>query len=170
MISWKNLPKLTSIGQYEVCQPLDSFLEMVDRYVQEYRLNLLPDFQRGHVWSKSQKVKFIEYLLKGGEQNTTLYFNHPGWMNSFKGDFVIVDGLQRLTAVTNFLKNRFEVFGSLYSDDIDLKGHWGLKFNINNLKTRKEVLHWYLEINSGGTPHSEIEIEKVKKLLKKEKM
>lgn len=168
LIHWRKLPKLTSVGHYEVCQPLDSFLEMVNRYISEYGLNILPDFQRGHVWNRSQKVRFVEYLLKGGEQNTTLYFNHPSWMDSFKGEFVIVDGLQRLTAVIDFLKEKILVFDDLVASEIDLSGHFGLKFNINNLKTRQEVLRWYLEINSGGTPHSKTEIDRVKELLKKE--
>jgi len=39
---------------------------------------------------------------------------------------------------------------------------------LNNLKTRKEVLQWYLEFNSYGTIHTEEEINKVKKLLEME--
>lgn len=166
-IHWKDLPKLTSIGQYEVNQPLEDLKSVVDRYVTEYCLNLLPDFQRGHVWSKDQKVCYIEFLLMGGSTNNVLYFNHPGWMDSFKGEFVIVDGLQRLTAILEFLDNKFKAFG-YRSSNINLRNHWGLKFNINNLKTRKEVLQWYLEINSNGTPHTEKELEKVKRLIKEE--
>ena len=40
--------------------------------------------------------------------------------------------------------------------------------NINNLQTRKEVLQWYIELNSGGTVHTDAEIDRVKKLLRKE--
>jgi len=36
---------------------------------------------------------------------------------------------------------------------------------VNNLKTRKEVLQWYIEFNSGGTVHTDAEIQRVKKLL-----
>lgn len=168
MIHWKDLPKLTAIGSYEVCQPLDSLKDAVDRYIKEYGLNLLPDFQRGHVWNEEQQVKYVEFLLKGGQTNNVLYFNHPGWMNSFKGEFVIVDGLQRLTAILRFLDGNIAVFNKLSINDVDVKGNWGVKFNINNLKTRREVLLWYLEINSNGTPHTEEEINKVRELIKGE--
>ena len=40
-----------------------------------------------------------------------------------------------------------------------------IKFNVNNLQTREELLTWYLEMNTGGTPHSDEEIERVKGLL-----
>lgn len=168
-IHWKNLPKLTSIGSYEVCLALDGMVESIDRYIDNYNLNLFPDFQRGHVWRLNQQVKYLEFLLKAGQTNNVLYFNHPNWMGSFKGEFVIVDGLQRLTAILDFLNDKFPVFNNkYYSSDINLSNHHNLRINVNNLKTRKEVLQWYLEINSNGTPHTEIEINKVKDLLKKE--
>jgi len=39
---------------------------------------------------------------------------------------------------------------------------------MNDLKTRAEVLQWYIEFNAGGTPHTEAEINRVRELLKKE--
>ena len=38
--------------------------------------------------------------------------------------------------------------------------------NVNDLKTEKEVLQWYVDMNSGGTPHSNEEIERVRKMIK----
>jgi len=43
-----------------------------------------------------------------------------------------------------------------------------LKFNVNDLQTRGEVLQWYIEMNSGGVVHSDEEIKRVKKLLEQE--
>lgn len=37
--------------------------------------------------------------------------------------------------------------------------------NVNDLKTEKEVLQWYVDVNSGGTPHTNEEIERVKKMI-----
>lgn len=37
--------------------------------------------------------------------------------------------------------------------------------HINDLKTRQEVLGWYIEMNAGGTPHSKKEIARVQSLL-----
>jgi len=167
-IHWRSLPKLTSIGSYEVCQPLNYMIETIDRFIEKYNLNLNPDFQRGHVWDDEQRIKYIEYLIKGGQSHNVLYFNHPGWMNNFKGEFVIVDGLQRLTSILEFLKNKFQVFSKYFSKDIDLSNHYIIKFNINNLQTRREILQWYLEINENGTPHTIDELTKVKKLIEME--
>ena len=43
-----------------------------------------------------------------------------------------------------------------------------MRLNINSLKSKKDVLKWYLHINDGGTPHTKEEIERVKKLYEKE--
>ncbi len=37
--------------------------------------------------------------------------------------------------------------------------------NVNDLKTEREVLQWYVDMNAGGTPHTSDEIEKVRKMI-----
>lgn len=166
LITAKDLPKLTKVGSYQVNIPLVYLQENIERFVWRYNLNLLPDFQRGHVWKEEQQIKYVEFLLMGGNSQNIIYFNHPGWMNSWEGDFVIVDGLQRVTAVLDFFENKFKVFGKYYRRNIEIYFSTAdLVFNINNLKTRKEVIQWYLEINENGTPHTTEEINRVKKLL-----
>lgn len=32
--------------------------------------------------------------------------------------------------------------------------------------TKEEVLQWYVDMNTGGTPHTNEEIERVKKMIK----
>ena len=60
--------------------------------------------------------------------------------------------------------------GHKYEDFKDRPNHTDatLEFHINNLQTRAEVLQWYLDFNSGGTMHTQDELNKVRKLLKKE--
>lgn len=40
-----------------------------------------------------------------------------------------------------------------------------IKVNINNLKSKKEVLQWYIDMNAGGTPHTNEEINRIKKMI-----
>ena len=91
-------------------------------------------------------------------------------MYTFKGNFVLVDGLQRLIAVRSFLNNDIKAFGMYYED---FEGHIPNNLDfiiaINNLKSRKQVLHWYIEINEGGIVHSKEEMDRVKRLLSVEK-
>lgn len=167
-MKFSEISQYTSAGSYQVNMPLRSIKGWIDEHANDLGLQINPDFQRGHVWTEEQQINFIEYLLKGGTSARVIYFNHPNWMGSWKGEFVCVDGLQRLTAVLKFINNELHAFGCYYKDFEDRPRNIDLLFNVNNLKTRKEVLQWYIEFNSGGTVHTEDEIDRVRKLLEQE--
>lgn len=131
------------------------------------KVDLDPDFQRAHVWTTDQQIAYVEYVLKGGLSGRDIYFNCVGWMASYKGPFVLVDGKQRLEAVSLFLRNELPIFGGWHRSDFTdrLPVEATFKFHVNNLPTRADVLRWYLEMNTGGTPHTREEIAKVEAML-----
>ncbi|MGU5821722.1 DUF262 domain-containing protein [Aeromonas caviae] len=141
-------------------------------------LNLEPDFQRGHVWTHEQRVAFIEGIFRGtvGESQRIIQFNVPHWDDENHGgdlpnEIQIVDGLQRLTTVRMFMAGEIAIFGGLKASDLDGSKYavnrpsYRLQFAIHNFANRADLLRYYLAINSGGTPHSTSEIERVKGLL-----
>jgi hypothetical protein len=137
----------------------------------EYGMDLCPDFQRGHVWTTDQQVAYVEFCLRGGQSSRVLLFNQPGIKGPGEiGELLLVDGLQRLTSVTAFLENNLRVFGRLrneWEDGIRIRNQrWSIF--IHELPTRAMCLEWYLQLNSGGTPHAASEIERVRELLKAE--
>lgn len=142
----------------------------INRDLDDLSLDLDPDFQRGHVWTEEQQVAYVEYILRGGTSGKELYFNCPGWSRGFRGPYVIVDGKQRLHAVRRFMRGEIPAFGytvDQYADHPDIlvaRFSW----NIAALDTRAEVLAWYLNFNSGGSVHSQEELERVRELLRKE--
>lgn len=172
-MKFKDIKQFTSVGNYEVDVPLAHLERTLSRYEEDYGLELEPDFQRGHVWTREQQKKYLEFFFKGGKTSRIIYFNSPAFGDiNDNSDITIVcvDGLQRLTALRSFLNNEILVFEHYYKDfedELDNTCH-SIKFNINSLQTRKEVLTWYLEMNTGGTPHSDIEIARVQKLLESE--
>lgn len=155
----------------------------IQRYEKEYKLDLNPDFQRGHVWTKDQQIKFVEYLLRGGQSNHTIMLNYPKWNGmgldaeqegeAIDQRMVIVDGKQRLTAVRAFLQGKIKAFGRTIDQFVQkpriIARHIMLKFQINDLSSKKDILKWYLQINEGATPHTEEELQKVRKMLKTDK-
>jgi len=160
-----DIPEFTQDSPYKVDQPVTNLEAFLKDYIED-GLQMEPDFQRGHVWTEAQQVAYVEYVLQGGKSGRDIYFNHPGWMGNWKGEFVLVDGLQRLTALLKFLRNEIKVFGYLYReyDDKMRFSDPTLRIHVNTLKTRGAVLRWYLEMNTGGTPHTQAEIERVKAL------
>lgn len=170
-MKFSDVEKITSEGDYEISIGLKHLEETLQGYRDDYSLEVNPDFQRGHVWSKEQQTGYVEFFIRGGVTARTIYFNCPNFNSLTPGKMVCVDGLQRLTALRKFLNNDLKVFGhylNYFEDkDIFLRKSFKLKFNINNLKTKKEVLKWYLDLNTGGVVHSDQEITRVKDMLNK---
>lgn len=168
-MKYSEIKQFTKSGSYTANVPW-KFLTKSAFLAESPKLIIDPDYQRGHVWTDDKRIKYIEFILQGGKSSRILYCNCPGWMHSFKGPFELVDGKQRLTSVLKFLNNEIKIFGGYYKDDFEDKLPLSADFifNVNDLKTRKEVLQWYIELNSGGVVHTDEEIEKVKALLKAE--
>jgi hypothetical protein len=168
-MNFKDIPRFTRDANYRINVGLDYIEDWINRERSELKLDLDPDFQRSHVWTEKQQERFVEFMLRGGKGCNELRFNCVGWMTSFDGPFVLVDGKQRLEAVRKFLRDELKVFGQYCSEFGKLRlADCDFIIMINELKTRKEVLQWYLDINTGGVVHTEEEIIKVQELLKKE--
>lgn len=93
---------------------------ITDKYTaKEY---VIPKYQRNKVWSKHQKVRFIESLL----------LNYPIPLiflsEQDDGTLEIVDGVQRITTMADFLNNKFKLLSldkltklnSFYFSDLPL--------------------------------------------------
>lgn len=172
------MPKLQDIPQYyqvryAVTQPWRSlFKETLPGYDTAYTLDLDPDFQRAHVWDEKKQVAWLEYILSGGQYSRDIKFACPGFQGrGHAGPMVLVDGKQRIEAVRRFTDNEIKAHGFYlreYEDKLDWVDH-SFIFQIADLKTREEILTWYLQLNAGGVVHTKAEIDKVKILLEKEK-
>jgi hypothetical protein len=135
-------------------------------------VDFCPDYQRGHVWTESQQILFIESLIQGYLPSSllTLQFNCPHWENfhyqspDLPREAQCLDGLQRYTAMVAFVEGRIKAFG-LTVDEFS-----GTRYSVNDytftvtiqdFKTKKEVLGYYLRLNAGGTQHTADEIKRV---------
>jgi hypothetical protein len=119
------------------------------------------------------KVKYIEYLLKGGNTANVLLFNCRGGAfldNNDKFITYLVDGKQRFNALSEFKNNKIKVFKEYCNDKIgfgfnDLEpkffsqSNMNLKILINGLETELEELQWYYELNQGNVSHSKEELD-----------
>ena len=167
MLTFKNIKQIPR-GRYEVNISIKYLESAIKGYEEDYGLEV-PWFQRGHVWTAKQQVEYVEFFLRGGTTGRVIQFNYPGWAGgTVEGNMVIVDGLQRLTAIRGFLAGtvlpfgqRVEEFGSLLTCPNNLL------FNINNISCEKELVEWYLGMNTGGTAHTDEEINRVKEQLEK---
>lgn len=157
-------------SHYRVSVDLDDVEAVLNRYDRPDMgspLILNPEWQRGHVWSQEQKTAFIEYFLKGGTTGREIYFNCSSWGTDYNTPTYCVDGLQRLTAAMEFVKNEFKAFGHYYGefDGSPRMIRNSFSFNVLCVRNKRDLLKVYIDFNSGGTPHNPSEIERIKKML-----
>ena len=170
-ISYRSIPRFTDSGTYRVNIPWCELEKWLSRNQEEFedRFEMDPDFQRSHVWTEVQQRRYVEYILREGQSSRIIYWNCVGWMRTFQGPMVLVDGKQRITAVLKFLNNELPIFDGHYRKDFKEPDppFSGPDFvmHVNNLPTRAQVLQWYLDLNEGGTVHTESELSHVRELL-----
>lgn len=162
------IPKFTDCGSYAIDLGWKEIEGWLVDCAKGEDLDLDPDFQRGHVWSESQQIRYVEFALRGGYSANDIYFNCPGWSmcQSERTPIVLVDGKQRLEAVRRFMRGEIRAFGRyLHEFEGRLPLHLRFRVHVNSLQSRAEVLQWYIDLNAGGVVHSDEEINRVRVLL-----
>lgn len=180
----------TLIGAVGIpCETLDVrpfYLEdMLKDFEKCYDLEVNPDFQRGHVWSIEQKIAYIENMIRGaiGTSGRIISFNCPSYKIKPTGEesdipnMVCIDGLQRLTALREFLKGDFKVFKHINPENGGVGPDFfegtrrslgrvgsGIQFQIFDMLKKRDVLDYYIAFNSAGTAHTREELERVIKM------
>jgi Protein of unknown function DUF262 len=142
---------------------------MIQSLASNGKVILDPPYQRGYVWTQDQKERYVEYILRGGVSGRDIYFNCPNWDRGLKSAITggwedsleLVDGKQRLNAVSGFIKNEVLAFGRYFQDyggkmrDVSVD----IIINVGCLHTPLEVVDWYLGMNNGGTAHTQKDLQ-----------
>jgi len=169
---WDSIPMFPR-ANYEIDVGWGYLERQIEHFVESYGLDLDPDYQRAHVWKKSQQVAYLEYVLKGGEVGRNITFVCKDW-NGDNKDFALLDGKQRLEAVRQFMAGKLRVFPDHARPEgycfTDFSGHFrwithNFKFRVVECATKADILRLYLNINAGGTPHTKKELDKVSEML-----
>jgi hypothetical protein len=127
---------------------------------------ITPEFQRQNTkWTQEMQKCFIENLLCGCETKIQLY-DLKGQGSDLCGSLVL-DGLQRLTAIAAYHSGEFPVFDGLFWNDINSKGTFPrlrLLVDIYQFDSDREACEFYIQMNKGIT-HSEEDLETAYKFL-----
>jgi len=123
----------------------------------------VPNFQRDNdKWTKKMQVSFVENFLMGFESSIFLFYageqEFPKWE--------ILDGLQRLTALSLFLDNKLKILGRYYYNDIktEINDMVQLQIRLYRFDTEKDAVNFYISMNE-NISHSKKDIKKAKDYL-----
>lgn len=123
----------------------------------------VPDFQRPNDrWSREQQVRFIESMYLGANIGAFMV-NLPATVHR-ELDNLLLDGLQRLTALKAYFRGEFGVVGEdgverRWPDLDDRDQAHLLRITFPMIQTRytsrEHAIEAYERHNFGGTPHTE---------------
>jgi uncharacterized protein with ParB-like and HNH nuclease domain len=122
---------------------------------------IIPEYQRGYVWTPNQQIAYMEYILKGGESGRDILFNNPSWQAAYDQPTELFDGQQRLGAIKAFLNNEIQCFGSFFKEfDSQVKiRRIYINFKMFSMNNRAELIKTYLAFNTGGSKHTDEDLE-----------
>ncbi|BDG68159.1 hypothetical protein ENLAB_17230 [Enterococcus innesii] len=108
--------------------------ELKRKYDRNNKLKLDSDFQRNAVWKLDQKVELIESILMGIPL-PIFYFNEDKY-----GNLIVVDGRQRLTALFEFIDNKY-----LLNKMKVMKKYNGCRFSDLNMTLQTRIEDYQLQ-------------------------
>ncbi len=121
---------------------------------------MTPEFQRDNTaWTQAMQRQYVENILCGCKSEIQLY-DIKG-RGSELGDSLILDGLQRLTAIAAYQSGEFSIFDGVKWSDISTGGIFpriNLILQIFTFDTDVEACRFYIQMNKGIT-HSESDLE-----------
>lgn len=106
---------LTTDERRLVTQPYDLGVQNISRDIEAGRISLTIEYQRKYVWDLAKASRLIESLLLN-VPIPVCYFAEDE-----SGRYEVIDGLQRLTTIKNFLENDFALTGLSVLTELDGK-------------------------------------------------
>lgn len=125
---------------------------------------MTPQFQReNNKWTRNQQIKFVENLLSGCNSEITLFALNKDNLN----ECMILDGLQRLTALSAFICGEFPIFGDIYFEQVAVPAVFSngrVSLRIYEFQSLRKAVEFYIAMNEGIT-HSPEDIQHAKDYL-----
>jgi hypothetical protein len=145
------IPSLITRGQIQL-----NFMQMstmsIFTYYYHSGIDMDPDYQRGNVWTLEDKVELIQSIFNNVDIGKFVLIQLD-----YKADspgLEVLDGKQRITALVEFLENRFQVNGYFYKDlcsrDQSHFDDYPVAIALIKNATPKQKLDYFLRLNTSG--------------------
>ena len=176
-----NISEVNRFGQLTVWKgqeieivKVDTDLSKIYRKYAEEEIDLNPEYQRELVWTDKQKQEYILAILKQKAKITPVIIEKLTEQGTVL--YEILDGKQRLTALFDYIDNKYPLQTGEYFKDLsakDMNVITQTRVSYTRITSYKECdvpldfkLTYFLEINALGTKITDEHIEKIENKLK----
>jgi hypothetical protein len=148
----------------------DWTIETINSQIKKGNIDLQPGFQRRAAWDDTRKSRLLESIIVGMPvPNIVLAENRD-----HRGRFIVIDGKQRLVAISDFMAGKFNLRGLDIRGDLNNSGVLDLPSSdieyLENATLRSTVIrNWndesylykiFFRLNSGSLPLSPQELRR----------
>ena len=176
-----NISEINRFGQLTIWKgqeieivKVDTDLSKIYRKYAEEEIDLNPEYQRELVWTDKQKQEYILAILKQRAKITPVIIEKLTEQGTVL--YEILDGKQRLTALFDYIDNKYPLKSGEYFKDLsakDMNVITQTRVSYTRITSYKECdvpldfkLAYFLEINALGTKITDEHIEKIENKLK----
>lgn len=176
-----NISEVNRFGQLTIWKgqeieivKVDTDLSKIYRKYVEEEIDLNPEYQRELVWTDKQKQEYILAILKQRAKITPVIIEKLTEQGTVL--YEILDGKQRLTALFDYIDNKYplqtgEYFKDLSAKDMNVITQTRVRYTRITSYNECDVpldfkLAYFLEINALGTKITDEHIEKIENKLK----
>ena len=136
------------------------------KYFNEYSVNLNPYYQREIVWTKIQKDELLTSIFNNIDIGKFV-FVYKKDVEDYGYD--VLDGKQRLTTLIGFFTDCFKYKGKYFSelsflDKYKFKSHPISVGEVREEMSEKDILEYFLKLNTSGTPMDKKHLNKIKEM------
>jgi hypothetical protein len=176
-VTWLRIRKYHEDNAITLIQNSDLKLDYSQRSIHDilgkaytFGINFEPEYQRDYVWEIQDKINLVDSIFNNVDIGKLAFirYNTEQWSKLGFG-YEILDGKQRIKAILDFYEDRFKYQGKYFSD-LSHRDQWHFEnypislAEASNL-TRKQILRYFIKLNTGGKIMSEEQINKVRQLL-----
>lgn len=145
--------------------PISSLIHMV--HANHAGVDMDVEYQREHVWTRKEKVELLDSVFNNIDIGKFVFVQRN--MSAAGKLYEIIDGKQRLTALTEFIEDRFKYRGFYFSELSFRDQHKITEHNVSygylENPNKEAIFETFIKLNTCGKPMATKHITHVKKLL-----
>lgn len=152
MIALENIIDLRKVTKREREVEISKIPEYFEKLSKTYELRMDNEWQvREEIVEGREKrylERYIEYLIKGGEEGKVLYIN----LDRERNRIDVVDGRKRIEIIEGYIGNKIKAFGHYYrefseTDKKEIDNRVKIRIKESEIKTRREIIRYFTELN-----------------------